>query len=138
MVCWWYICIVFLSQSSKEFKKYLSSKYPNINFSLEKANDGRLSFFNINIFREKGKFITNFYREKPFCGVYTNIDSFIHETYKTSLIKSLLFQCINLCSYFVKFHHEINILKSILYKNKYPRDFFDKSITEFLDRVLPW
>ena len=36
----------------------------------------------------------------------------------------------------VKFHHEINILKGILYKNSYPRDFVDKSIKEFLDRVL--
>ena len=32
--------------------------------------------------------------------------------------------------------HEINILKSILYKNSYPRDFVDKCIKTFLDRVL--
>ena len=37
---------------------------------------------------------------------------------------------------FVKFHHEINIIKSILYKNSYPRDFVDKCIKEFLNRVL--
>ena len=43
---------------------------------------------------------------------------------------------INLCSDFVKFHHEINILKSILYKNSYPRDFVDKCIKQFLERVL--
>ena len=36
----------------------------------------------------------------------------------------------------VKFHHVINILKSILYKNSYPRGFVDKSIKGFLDRVL--
>ena len=36
----------------------------------------------------------------------------------------------------MKFHHEINILKSILYKNNYPRDFVDKCIKNFLDRVL--
>ena len=33
--------------------------------------------------------------------------------------------------------HEINILKSILYKNSYPSDFVDKCIKTFLDRVLP-
>ena len=43
---------------------------------------------------------------------------------------------INLCSDFVKFHHEINILKSILYKNSYPRDFVDKCIKQFLEREL--
>ena len=83
-----------------------------------------------------GKFVTNVYRKKTFSGVYTNFGSFIPETYKTGLIKSLLFRCFNLCSDFVKFHHEINMLKGILHKNSYPRDFVDKCIKEFLDRVL--
>ena len=33
-------------------------------------------------------------------------------------------------------HHEINILKGILYKDSYPRDFVDKCIKNFLDKVL--
>ena len=77
----------------------------------------------INIFREKRKFVTKVYRKKTVSGVYTNFNSFIPETYKTGLIESLLLRCRNLCSYFVKFHHKINILKSIFYKNSYPRDF---------------
>ena len=129
------IFVLFSSlDQAEKFKKYLSSKHPNINLSLEKENEGRLSFLDVNIFR--GKFVTNVYRKKTFSGVYTNFDSFILETYKTGLIKSLLFRCFNLCSDFVKFHHEINILKGILYKNSYPRDFVDKRIKEFLDRVL--
>ena len=36
----------------------------------------------------------------------------------------------------MKFHHEINILKGILYKNSYPRDFVDKCINKVLDKVL--
>ena len=132
----WYVDDIFvlffsLSQAEK-FKKYLSSKHPNINFSLEKENDGRLSFSDINIFPEKGNFVTNVYRKMTFSGVYSNFNSFIPETYKTGLIESLLFRCFNLCSDFVKFHHEINILKSILYKNSYPRDFIEKSIKNFL------
>ena len=95
-----------------------------------------MSFLDINIFREKGKFANNVSRKKTFSGVYTNFDSFIPETYKTGLIKSLLFRLFNLCSDFVEFHHEINILKSILYKNSYPRDFVDKCLKRFLDRVL--
>ena len=114
-----------LNQAEK-FKKYLSSKHPNIKFSLEKENDGRLSFLDINIFREKGKFVTNVYRKKTLSGVYTNFNSFIPETFKTGLMASLLFRCFNLCSEFVKFHHNINILKGVLYKNSYQRDFVDK------------
>ena len=53
-----------LNQAEK-FKKYLSSKHPNINFSLEKESYGRLSFSDINIFRKKGKLVTNVYRKRP-------------------------------------------------------------------------
>ena len=112
--------------------KSMSSKHPNITFSLEKENDDHLSFLDINIFREKGKFVTNVYRKKTFSGVYTNFNSFIPETYKPGLIESLLFRCFNLCSDFVKFYHEINTLESILYKNS---DFFDKCTKNFLDSI---
>ena len=74
----------------------------------------------------------NVYRKKTFSGVYSNFNSFISESYKTGLIESLLFRCFNLCSDFVKFNDEINIFKSILYKNSNPRDLVDK---KFLDRV---
>ena len=138
----WYADDIFVLFSSLDqadkFKKYLSSKHPNISFSLEKENDGPISFLNINIFREKGKFVTNVYRKKTFSGVYSNFDSFIPETYKTGLIKSLMFQSLNLCLDFVKFHHEIDILKGMLAKNSNPCDFVDKCIKEYLDRVLMW
>ena len=73
---------------------------------------------------------------KAFSGVYTNFKSFIPATYKIGLIKSLLFRCFSLCSDFIKFHHEIDKFKSILYKNSYPRNLVDKCIKEFLDKML--
>ena len=56
--------------------------------------------------------------------------------HKIGLIKSLLFRCFSLCSDFIKFHHEIDKLKSILYKNSYLRDLIDKCIKKFLDKIL--
>ena len=81
---------------AEKFEKCLSSKNPNISFSLGKEIDGRLSFLDINIYCEKGKFVTNVCRKKILSGVYTNFNSFIPETYKTTLIKSLLLRCFNL------------------------------------------
>ena len=118
-----------------KFKEYLSSKHPNINFSIEKEKDSCLPFLDVNIFHENETFATNIYRKKMFSGFYTNFKSFIPETYKTGLIKSLLFRCFSLCSDFIKFHHEIDKLKSILYKNSYLRDLIDKCIKEFLDKI---
>ena len=98
-----------------------------------KENDGRLSFLDINIFSKKGKLAT---WRKTLSDVYNNFNSFIPETYKTGLIKLLLFWCFSLYLDFVKFHQEIDILTSILYKNSYPRAFIEKCIKELLDRVL--
>ena len=39
-------------------------------------------------------------------------------------------------SQIMKFHHKIDKLKGILYKNSYPRDLVDKCIKEFLDKIL--
>ena len=104
-----YVDDIFVLLSSldhaRNFKKYLSSKHRNINFSLEKEHV-RLSLLDINICHGKGKFVTNVYRKKTFSGVYTNFNSFIPETYKTCLIKTLLFQCFSLSSDFVKFYHK--------------------------------
>ena len=119
-----------------KFREYLLSKHCNIKFSIEKEEDGGLPFLDINIFCENDKFATNVYRKKTFSGVYTNFKSFIPETYKIALIKSLLFRCFSLCCDFIKFHHEIDKLKSILCKTSYPRDLVNKCIKEFLDKIV--
>ena len=81
-----YIDDIFVWFSSPDhaykFMEYLSSKHPNIKFSIEIEEDGRLPFSDINTFRENDKFATNVYRKKNFSGVYTNFKSFIPETYK--------------------------------------------------------
>ena len=101
-----YIDDIFVLFSSLDhadkFKECLSSKHPNINFSVEK--------------------------KKNSCLKITNFRNFIPKTYKVGLIQSLLFRCFRLYSGFIKFHHEIDKLKSIWYKNSYPRDLVDKFI----------
>ena len=47
-----------------------------------------------------------------------------------------MFGCFSLRSDFIKFHYEIDKLKSILYINSYPRDLVDKCIKEFLNKIL--
>ena len=108
------IFVLFSSlDQTKNFEKYLSSKRQ---LFFEKENDGRLSFLDINIFRQNRKFVINVYQKKTFSGVYIYFNSYIPEIYKTGLIKSLLFRCFNLCLGFVKFYQEINILKIFFIK----------------------
>ena len=57
--------LFFSLDQAEKFKKYLFSKHPNINFLLEKENDGRSSFLDIHIFRVKGKFVTYVIGKRP-------------------------------------------------------------------------
>ena len=42
----------------------MNSKHKNISFSYETVKDGAMPFLDVNIFREKVKFVTNVYRKK--------------------------------------------------------------------------
>ena len=56
-------------------------------------------------------FFLGIYRKKIFSCVYTSLISILSKTYKSDLIiKSQLFQYFGLCSDFMKFHYEIDIL----------------------------
>ena len=60
------IFVLFSSlDRAEKFKKYLSSKHRNINFSLEKENEGRLSFLDVNIFVKKESLSLMFIEKIP-------------------------------------------------------------------------
>ena len=47
-----------------------------MSFTIETEQNNKVSFLNVNVIREQGKFITNIYRKQFFSGVYTHFDSF--------------------------------------------------------------
>ena len=110
------------SEHVQLFVNYMNSKHKNISFSYETEKDGAMPFLDVNIFREKGKFVTNVYRKETFTGVYTNFSSFIPLEYKFGLAYTLLHRCFNLVSDMSKFYLEVAKLKEILLKNGYPKE----------------
>ena len=51
------------------FQSYSNSCHANILFTIETGQNNTISFLNVNVIREKGKFITNVYRKPTFSGV---------------------------------------------------------------------
>ena len=49
-----------------------------------------MSFLDVNVTREQGKFVTSVYRKPTFSGVYTHFDSFLPDTYKIGMIDTLI------------------------------------------------
>ena len=105
----------------------MSSKHPNINFSLEKKKDGCLPYLDVNIFRENEKFATNVYRKETSVTLIPTSKVF-YIKHKIGLIKSLLFWCFSFCA--------LEKLKSILCENSYPHDLVGKCNKELLQKIL--
>ena len=134
-------CLFKTEQNANQFHKFLNSRHRNMNFSLEKEENGCLPFLDVKI--TKGEtFITSLYKKPTFSGIYVNFKSHVPDTYKKGLIYCLLFRIYSICSNWDIIHDEICKLKCILLKNKYPLSFTNSCINIFLsklfiDRVRP-
>ena len=107
-----------------------------MSFSYEVERDGKLSFLDVNVFREEGQFVTNVYRKTTFSGVYTHFESFLPATYKFGMVYTLAYRCFRICSDWTKFNQELRFLKGVFLKNGYPSGFIDSCFKKVIDNVL--
>ena len=84
-----YVDDTFLLFSSElhvtKFLNYMNSKHQNIKFTVEREKDKSISFLDIKIFRDSGKFQTSVYRKPTF-----NFESFLPISYKYNLVSTSL------------------------------------------------
>ena len=92
---------------------------------LNKKKNGKLSFLDIEVSRENGKFVTTVYRKPTFSGVYTLFESFLPTIYKFGMVYTLDYSCFKNCSDWSKFHEELSFLKQVFSKNGYPLSFIE-------------
>ena len=81
--------------------------------SFEQEKNGKLSFLDIEISREKGKFVTTVYRKPTFSGAYTHFKSFLLTIYKFGMVYTLAYCCFKICSDWTKFNEELRFLKQV-------------------------
>ena len=105
-----------------------------MSFSFEEGKNRKISFLDVEISRENGKFVTTVSRKPTFNSVYTHFESFLPSTQKFGMLYTLVYRCFTLCSDRSKFHREIATLKEISQRNGYPKSFIDKC-SKCLDRL---
>ena len=120
----------------EKFRCYLNCQHPNIKFTSEIEENNSISFLDIKITRVNNSFSASVYRKVTFSGVFTNFESFIHVSFKSSVIFTLLFRALKLCSNFEHFDQEIINLKAIFKRNGYPYNFIEVCIKRFLNNIF--
>ena len=92
-----YVDDIFVLFKSKDylglFATYMDTRLTNLKFTFDFEQKNSFSFLDVKITRGSNRFSTSVFRKATFSGVFTNIDSFIFESYKTNLIFTLLFRC---------------------------------------------
>ena len=128
-----YVDDIFVLFKSKEhlklFVNYMNSKHRNIKFTFE------TEFLDVKITPKTKRFVTSIFRKAKFSGVFTKYDSFIFDTYKISLVHTLLFRFFKICSSMENFHIGVEHLRCIFRCNNYPINIIDQCIKKFLDKL---
>ena len=113
-----YVDNIFVLFSSKEhlqlFVDYMNKQHKCLKFTSEAENDNSFSFLDIKITRHNQQFKTSVYRKPIFSGLFTHYESYMDQTYKKSLIDTLLFHCFSICYEHILFHLEVENLKEVL------------------------
>ena len=130
------ICLFNCDVDAMKFFNYLNSRHPNIKFTFEKQNAGKLAFFDIVISNESDNYCTSVCCKKTSIGLYTNFTSFTPFSYKIGLIKTLLHRAFEISSSWNFFDQEKRKIKNLLMKNLYPSHLIDKEIKTFLENKL--
>ena len=115
--------IVVLFESAEhlsQFRDYFNTCHSNMPFFFKQEKNGKLSFLDVEVSREKENFVTTVYRKTTFNGKYTHFESFLPTVYKLGMVYTLAYHCFKICSDWVKCHEELSFLKQIFLTNRYP------------------
>ena len=104
-----------------------------MSFSFDEETNSKMSFLDVEISRENGKFVTTVYYKPTFSGVYTHFESFLPSSQKFGMLYTLADRCFTLCS--DGRNRELVTLKEIFKGNGYPKSFIDKCFKKFLNRL---
>ena len=82
-----------IAKSISDINKLLdvfNSVHPNLSFTYEIENDDTLPFLDVNVHRRKdGSVAFSIFRKQTWNGVYTNFHSFVPESYKRGVVRTL-------------------------------------------------
>ena len=127
---------MFKSELDAEtFHIYLNTKHKNIKFTYEKQIDNKLPFLDILISNNEN-LQTSVFHKKTYTGLLLNYFSFVPDSYKYGLIKTLIDRMYRINSTWTSFDIDLKNLKQVLLKNQYPLSMIDNVIKKYLQNAI--
>ena len=126
----------FVKEESITFVlEQLNSYHPNLQFTYELENAGKLSFLDILVIRQKNnRFETTVYRKNTNTDIYLNWLSHAPNTWKRGTLKVLINRAYTLCSTDYHLKEELRYLEKVFVeRNNYPRWLVKQMMKKVLD-----
>lgn len=111
-----------LFQHKEEVNKFhdtINQLHPNLKFTVETEENGKLSFLDVLLEKSTDNFVTSVYRKPTFTGQYIRWDSFCDKRRKVNLILTLTHRALKICSQ-CKLGQELDKITNLLIQNGYP------------------
>ena len=113
----------------------INNLHPNLKFTLEIEEDGRIAFLDLMIINNNGSLSTTWYRKPSDTGLVLNFHAIAPACYKRSVIAGFVHRIYRSCSTWENFHQSLVLAKDILEKNQYPPEFYDPVISSTIDKL---
>ena len=127
---------VFESELDAEtFHTYLNTKHQSIKFTYEKQIENKLPFLDILI-SNNGNLQTSVFHKKTYTGLLLNYFSFVPDSCKYGLIKTLIDRMYRINITWTSFDIDLKNLKQVLLKNQYPLTMIDNVIKKYLQNAV--
>jgi len=129
------IIAIFHSKSHVNWFKIRLSRNSILNFTHEEMTHDTFHFLDIQLqLMNTGKFNTSVYIKPTDKGIYANFNSHIPETYKKSVVKTLIYRAYRYCNTWNSFVTEVDRIKQTLANNSYPQWYIDRVIRNCTDK----
>ena len=131
-------CMFGKKEDAISFLNYLNTKHPNIKFTLECEENGRLAFLDVLVMKGlNGDLSMTTYRKPSNTGLLTNFLSFTSYSYKVGLIKCLCDRAHKINSSYELRIADLSYISSVLQKNCFPKYVIDKVFREYGQADVP-
>ena len=116
----------------------INNLHPNLTFTIEKENDGKLPFLDMQLMNQAGVLSLTWYSKPTDTGLILNYCALAPKRYKRSVVSGFVHRIYRACNSWQLFHTSIMKAKAILEHNQYPPTFYEPIIQQTLcDIVTP-
>ena len=127
-------CVFKNEQDAMPFFDFNNSQHPNIKFTFEKQNDGKLSFLDVLINNSSHDCVFSVFHKKTYTGLLTNFFSFTPFRYKIGLIRTPIDRTYKINNTSSGFQNDLIKLSDTLKRNSFPSHIIDKTFKRYLNK----